>query len=91
MTLSHHLIVLLQSGNHNNDATPLLPNHVPEVTHGVQHRPLGGNIGPRSSFVALQEEHCISGHTSWTKVKKKIKSTPLVILQCKNPSSCTLR
>lgn len=48
-----HLVVLLQLGQHDDDAAPLLPHHVPEVTHRVQHRPLGGNEGPRTSSMAL--------------------------------------
>ncbi len=51
--MSPHLIVLLESSNHDDDAAPFLPHHVPEVPHSVQHRPLGGNVGLRSSFVSL--------------------------------------
>ena len=49
-----HLVVLLESGNHDDDATPLLPHHVPEVPHGVQHWPLGGDVGPGSPSVTLE-------------------------------------
>lgn len=49
-----HLVILLQSGNHDDDAAPLLPHHVPEISHSVQHRPLGGDVGMWSSFVTLR-------------------------------------
>lgn len=53
--ISPYLVVLLEPGNHDDDAAPLLPHHVPEVPHSVNHRPLGGNVGPGSPSVTLQE------------------------------------
>lgn len=52
--VSPHLVVLLESGDHDDDAAPLLPHHVPEVSNSVQHRPLGGDVGSRSSFITLR-------------------------------------
>lgn len=59
--MSPHLVVLLQPRNHDDDTAPLLPHHVPEVSHGVHHGPLGSDVGPGSPFVALpHKEHQIS-------------------------------
>lgn len=52
---SHHLVVLLESGNHDDNAAPLLPHHIPEVPHSVHHRALGGDVGPLGPFVTLQQ------------------------------------
>lgn len=69
--MSPHLVVLLQSCNHDDDAAPLLPHHVPEVSHSVQHRPLGGDVGPLGSSVTLQDGESSSPSTHnfnfWTK------------------------
>lgn len=36
---------LLQLGHHNNDGTPLLPDHPPEFTKCFWQSSLGGNVG----------------------------------------------
>lgn len=50
---SPRLVVLLQPREHDDGSAPLLPNHVPEVPHGVQHGPLRGDVGLGSSIVTL--------------------------------------
>lgn len=60
---STYLIVLLQFGEHDDDAAPLLPYHVPEVPHCVHHWPLGGDEGSLSSFIALRAKEEVSQST----------------------------
>lgn len=71
--VSPHLVVLLESGNHDDDAAPLLPHHVPEVPHSVQHRPLGGDVGPGSSFVTLKHREEVQEITSQQPTNQSIK------------------
>lgn len=51
--MSPNLIVLLQPREHDDDSAPLLPHHIPEVSHGVQQGSLRGDVGSWSSIVAL--------------------------------------
>lgn len=48
-----YLLALLELGYHDDDGCFLLPHHLPEISHGVQHGPLGGNVLPGTSCIAL--------------------------------------
>lgn len=48
-----YLLALLELGYHDDDGCFLLPHHLPEVSHGVQHGPLSGNVLPGTSCIAL--------------------------------------
>lgn len=59
---SPRLVVLLQPREHDDDSAPLLPNHIPEVSHGVEQWPLCGDVGLGSSVVTLINQSI--SHTS---------------------------
>lgn len=50
---NHHLIPLLEFGDHDDDGAVLLPGHLPEVVHRVDHRTLGGDVRFLVSEVTL--------------------------------------
>lgn len=52
----HHLVLLLQLGDHDDDGRLLLPGHLPEVVNRVDHRTLCGNEGFLMSEVTLRSE-----------------------------------
>lgn len=78
LATSAHLVVLLQLGQHDDDAAPLLPHHVPEVPRRVQHRPLGGDEGPRAPFKALG-------------VKEEGRSSHVLTKKCERVRACAIR
>lgn len=52
----NYFIFLFQFSNHDNNRAVLLPGHLPEVIHRVDHWTLSGNEGPLISKIALYKK-----------------------------------
>lgn len=65
--LCGYLVLLLQLGDHNDDRRLLLPRHLPEVIHSVDHGTLSGDERLVVAEVTLRQEPIrTQGHTLLT-------------------------
>ena len=50
-----YLAFLLELGDHDNDGTALMPDHLPEVHNGVRHGALCRYVGLWLTFISLTQ------------------------------------